>query len=94
MFYKIIEDYAFFKEGSVLLLGDRDIHPEIGMCEFFDITREMTTGHSYTTGTDGDIPMDMTILYPYDDKRQKELKKLLSDFIKNGYALNNEILNY
>ena len=53
------------------------------MCEFFDITREMTTGHSYTTGTDGAIPMDMSILYKYDDNRQKELKKLLSDFIKN-----------
>ena len=83
MFYKILEDYEFFKKGSVLLLGDRSIHPKIEMCEFFDITREMTTGHSYTTGTDGAIPMDMSILYKYDDNRQKELKKLLSDFIKN-----------
>jgi len=81
-FYNLNSDYKDFDKGIVILVsGDER--------EGFDITTEMTIGHSYSIY---EIPWKfLTII---EEPKQSELKQLLSDFIEKNYPLSDKIKEY
>lgn len=82
-FFKMLEDYDGFKEGTVVLLGSTDT------MEYFDITTEMTKGHSYSA-----YNLPPSILEKFEPKEQSELAKIFEQFVVNDYKIDKNILKY
>lgn len=82
-FFKMLEDYDGFKEGTVVLLGSTET------MEYFDITTEMTKGHSYSA-----YNLPPSILEKFEPKEQSELAKIFEQFVVNDYKIDKNILKY
>jgi len=86
IYFKLKEDYAGFKKGVILLKGDFIKEPydedgDVGQ-EYFEITTEMTFGHSYSTY---DVPSNL--LEPIDEETSKEINKIFQAFINDDYNI-------
>jgi hypothetical protein len=78
-FYKLTKDDGF-KVGTIVLLGD------ITTMEFFDITTELSTGHSYSSYT-----IDVNSIEELSEDTETKVRSLFNNC---NYEISNDILHY
>jgi hypothetical protein len=82
-FFTVKNSFDGFKKGNILLLGDSET------MEFFDITTEILTGHSYSSYNVKETNIEIV-----NNKKQIELSNILKNFIESDYKITDKMITY